>query len=147
MDLYEDKSTIFQYFARLNFETPDVSASMMKMMTVTWCHWPNLPIRFGLVLWHIHHCRLFDAKSILFIKTLLFQTFLFRISIFLCLELFWILDVSELAWKKICVQSRYFLKEKFFVKHRIMQVQYYSYTIDLDYKNLSFFLLNRKFIM
>ena len=35
---------------------------------------------FDLVLWHINHCRLFIAKSILYIKTVLFQAVQFSIS-------------------------------------------------------------------
>ena len=35
---------------------------------------------FGLVLWHINHCRLFNAKLILLQKTFPFQTIQFNIS-------------------------------------------------------------------
>ena len=35
---------------------------------------------FGLALWHINRCRLFNAKSILYILTVLFQTIWFSIS-------------------------------------------------------------------
>ena len=34
---------------------------------------------FGLVLWHIKHCRLCNAKSILYIETVLFNTIQFSI--------------------------------------------------------------------
>ncbi len=36
---------------------------------------------FGLVLWHIYHCSLFNTKSILLHKTVLFQIVQFSISI------------------------------------------------------------------
>ena len=36
---------------------------------------------FGLVLWHIYHCSLFNTKSILMHKTVLFQIVQFSISI------------------------------------------------------------------
>ena len=37
-------------------------------------------IWFGLVLWHINYCWLFNAKSILYKQTALFQTIQFSIS-------------------------------------------------------------------
>ena len=37
-------------------------------------------IRFGWILWHINHCRLFNAKSILYRQTIVFQTIQFSIS-------------------------------------------------------------------
>ena len=37
-------------------------------------------IWFGLVLWHINHCRLFNAKFILYTLTVLFQLIHFGIS-------------------------------------------------------------------
>ena len=40
---------------------------------------------FGLVLWHIKHCRLFNAKSIFIHKTVLFQAIQFSMS-FVCTQ-------------------------------------------------------------
>ena len=37
-------------------------------------------VLFGLVLWHINHCRLFNAKSIFNPKNVLFQTIQLNIS-------------------------------------------------------------------
>ena len=34
---------------------------------------------FGLILWHLNHCRLFNTKSIFIHKTVLFQTIQFSI--------------------------------------------------------------------
>ena len=33
-----------------------------------------LSVKFGLVLWYTNHCRLFNAKSILYRQTVIFQT-------------------------------------------------------------------------
>ena len=62
-----------------------------------WRDDPQLPERecpvydtfcFGLVLWHTNHCRLFNAKFVLSIKTVLFQTIQFSMStVFVCTHL------------------------------------------------------------
>ena len=39
-----------------------------KMLSIKWTDYmQNEEIRFGLVLWHINHCRLFNTKSCLYI--------------------------------------------------------------------------------
>ena len=40
----------------------------------------NDQVWFDLVLWHIKHCKLFNAKPILYIWTVLFQTVQFKLS-------------------------------------------------------------------
>ena len=48
-------------------------------------------VSFGLVLWHINHCRLFNAKYIFIDKTVLFQTIQFSISTQLQCQLSWMI--------------------------------------------------------
>ena len=51
------------------------------LLLVTWNHIIACKrTLFGLVLWHINSCRLFSAKSILYISTVLFQRIQFSIS-------------------------------------------------------------------
>ena len=44
------------------------------------CWGVELQREFGLILWHINYCWLFNAKSILYVWTVLFQTIQFNIS-------------------------------------------------------------------
>ena len=51
--------------------TPRASISTERLFVLFW---------FGLFLWHINHCWLFNAKSIFIYKIVLFQTIQFSIS-------------------------------------------------------------------
>ena len=56
---------------------------------------------FSLVLWHINHCKLFNAKFILYIRTVLFTTIQFSINTqFECQKQFYFKLFSLLTYVK-----------------------------------------------